>query len=59
MCRVALRCALTDILWVRWFGRETGFQAGLEARRLDKIGFIEGTECNSYPFGFIDPKDII
>lgn len=48
-----------DILWVRWFGRETGFSSGPAARRLDKVGFVEGANNGTSPFGFIDPNDVI
>lgn len=48
-----------DILWVRWLGRETGYAAGPEAKRLDKIGFLEGSNSDSSPFGFVNPRDVI
>jgi hypothetical protein len=48
-----------NFLWIRWLGRETGFRSGTFARRLDKVGFLEGTSEDSSPFGFVDPEDVI
>jgi hypothetical protein len=58
-CSPSVEYKWLDILWVRWFGRETGFKAGPSSRCLDKIGFVEGTNSSGSPFGFVDPNDII
>jgi hypothetical protein len=42
-----------NLLWIRWLGSD-GSPAGLTARRLDKVGFLEDNA-----FGFVNPKDII
>lgn len=47
-----------NVLWVRWIGRETGYASGLEAMKLDKVGFIEGGD-GDVPFGFVDPIDVV
>jgi hypothetical protein len=47
------------ILWVRWLGREAKYKSGVEARRLDKVGFVEDQSSDYFPFGFLDPQDVI
>jgi hypothetical protein len=44
-----------DFLWVRWFGRDLSYRAGWEARRLHRVGFVEGRGA----FGFLNPADVI
>jgi hypothetical protein len=44
-----------DFLWVRWFDRDLSHHAGWEARRLHRVGFVEGRGA----FGFLDPADVI
>ncbi len=47
----------TDILWVRWLGRDTRSTAGWQKRRLHTVGFVpEGDEA---AFGFLDPDQIV
>ncbi|KAL4261253.1 hypothetical protein AB1N83_010639 [Pleurotus pulmonarius] len=46
-----------DVLWVRWFGRDTTFKAGFSRRRLHRIGFIAIDDAMS--FGFLDPNEVI
>jgi hypothetical protein len=42
---------LMKFLFVRWFGRELGYKGGWVQSKLDRIGFLEGSDA----FGFIDP----
>ena len=46
-----------EFLWVRWFGHDSMWKSGWQARHLDRIGFVpqEDTEA----FGFLDPGAVI
>lgn len=46
-----------DILWVRWFGRDTTFKAGFSQKRLHRIGFVAIDDDMS--FAFLDPNEVI
>jgi hypothetical protein len=46
-----------DFLWVRWFGRDLGYQSGWTAKRLHRLGFMDATDIGS--FGFLNPDDVI
>ncbi|PPQ78449.1 hypothetical protein CVT24_001579 [Panaeolus cyanescens] len=55
---------LMNFLWVRWYGMEPAqsYRFGWKARRLPRIGFVDGTNKDplaSPPFGFIDPAHVI
>lgn len=45
-----------EFLWVRWFGRDMTYPAGLTARRLDRVGFVNGETDR---FGFLDPSLVV
>jgi hypothetical protein len=46
-----------EFLWVRWFGTEPDYQAGLKVARLPKIGFLPDSDPDA--FGFLDPSLVI
>ncbi|KZT68005.1 hypothetical protein DAEQUDRAFT_728551 [Daedalea quercina L-15889] len=46
-----------DVLWIRWFGRDTSAPGGFKARRLHRVGFIAHDEPNA--FGFLDPAQVL
>ncbi|KAF8955631.1 hypothetical protein BDZ97DRAFT_1673366, partial [Flammula alnicola] len=46
-----------DILWVRWYRRDTSYRAGFKKKRLHRIGFVPSDEPNA--FGFLDPDEVI
>ncbi|KAJ8691001.1 hypothetical protein PTI98_010617 [Pleurotus ostreatus] len=46
-----------DVLWVRWFGRDTTFKAGFPRKRLHRIGFVAIDDDMS--FAFLDPNEVI
>ncbi|KAA1479425.1 hypothetical protein DENSPDRAFT_862027 [Dentipellis sp. KUC8613] len=46
-----------DFLWVRWFGRDIDSEAGWQAQRLPRIGFVPSSDPDA--FGFLDPQDVI
>ena len=48
-----------DFLWVRWYGLDMGTRSGFKARRLRQIGFLDSSDADMAPFGFIDPLDVI
>lgn len=46
-----------DFLFIRWFGRDLDHQAGWLARRLHRVGFLDGAQPGA--FGFLDPDVVI
>ncbi|PIL35257.1 hypothetical protein GSI_01982 [Ganoderma sinense ZZ0214-1] len=48
-----------DFVWVRWFERDTSYPAGFQHRRLPRLHFVDATDPDYAPFGFVDPDDII
>ena len=46
-----------DILWVRWFGSEPGYNWGFSRGRLPKIGFVEWND--PFAFTFLDPAHVV
>jgi len=46
-----------DFLWVRWFGRDPSFKAGMQARRLHRVGFLDAAGPGA--FGFLDPTMVL
>lgn len=46
-----------DFLWVRWFGRDLRYRAGWTARRLHRVGFVDGLDPQA--FGFLNPAEVI
>ncbi|PPQ82246.1 hypothetical protein CVT25_008397, partial [Psilocybe cyanescens] len=45
-----------DVLWVRWFEVDESYIAGWNARRLDRISFVNSNRPGA--FGFLDPTEI-
>ncbi|PIL35075.1 hypothetical protein GSI_02863 [Ganoderma sinense ZZ0214-1] len=48
-----------DFVWVRWFEIDTSYRAGFQHRRQHRLQFIDATDVDNTPFGFVDPDDII
>jgi hypothetical protein len=46
-----------NILWVRWFGSEPGYDWGFSRGRLPKIGFVEWND--PFSFTFLDPGHVV
>ena len=47
-----------DVLWVRWFGRNSGVRMGWKAKRLFQVGFLLADDPGS-SFNFLDPDLVI
>lgn len=47
-----------DVLFVRWFQRDSNFSAGWDAKRLFQLQFFE-QEHLADAFGFVDPESVI
>ena len=48
-----------DFLWVRWYDLDMGTRSGFKARQLRQIKFLDSSDADTAPFGFIDPLDVI
>ena len=46
-----------NILWVRWFGSEPGYNWGFSRARLPKIGFVDWND--PFAFTFLDPAHVV
>ena len=46
-----------NILWVRWFGSEPGYNWGFSRACLPKIGFVEWND--PFAFTFLDPAHVV
>ncbi|KAJ3556338.1 hypothetical protein NM688_g2089 [Phlebia brevispora] len=46
-----------EFLWVRWFGRDLSAPCGFAARRLPRLGFVDGEDSDW--FCFLDPSLVI
>ena len=46
-----------EVIFVRWFGRDSSYAAGWSARHLHHVGFLSADSPGT--FKFIDPFDII
>ena len=46
-----------EFLWVRWFGLDQEQPSGWRAKRLHRVGFVDGE--NEAAFGFVDPEQVI
>lgn len=47
-----------DFLWIRWLGADPDSRSGLNAKRLERVGYVPDADGPG-AFGFIDPADII
>ena len=54
VCYPSSDSVFIDIVWVRWYGRDSSVCSGWKARRLPRIGFDPGV-----PLGFIHPSQIL
>lgn len=52
-----IRFQKVDVLYVRWFGRDTSVKGGFGSRRPHLIGFVESSLPDA--FGFLDPQEVI
>jgi hypothetical protein len=50
---------LIHFLFVRWFGLDSTYRAGIKNKRLNRIGFILAGTDNTEAFGFVDPANVI
>ena len=46
-----------EFLWVRWFGLDQKQPSGWRAKRLHRVGFVDGED--EAAFGFLDPEQVI
>jgi hypothetical protein len=46
-----------NVLFVRWFGRETSIPTGFAAKQLHRVGFLDSTDPSA--FGFLDPDQVV
>jgi len=46
-----------DVLWVRWYRRDSGYCAGFEKKHLHRIEFLPSDEPGA--FGFLNPDEVI
>ena len=46
-----------DVLWMRWFGRNTEIRVGWKAKRLFQVGFLPADDPGA--FGFLDPDLVV
>ncbi|KIO26288.1 hypothetical protein M407DRAFT_7887 [Tulasnella calospora MUT 4182] len=47
-----------DFLWIRWMGADPDSRSGLNARRLERVGYVPDVDGPG-AFGFIDPADVV
>jgi hypothetical protein len=48
-----------DFLWIRWYGRDTEYRSGFQAKRLPRLGFIDTEDQNQPSFGFLNPDNVV
>ena len=53
----SLEPQLMEFLFVRWFGHDVHSHGSWKARRLHRIGFVDGDDDAA--FGFLDPQEVI
>ncbi|KJA13298.1 hypothetical protein HYPSUDRAFT_151749, partial [Hypholoma sublateritium FD-334 SS-4] len=46
-----------EILWVRWFKRDTSYSAGFKRKHLHRLQFLPSDDPAA--FGFLDPDEVI
>lgn len=47
------------VVWVRWFKLDLTARGGFALRRLHRIQFVSNNDDEVWPFGFLNPDDII
>ena len=48
---------VVDFLWVRWYGLDTEYRSGFQAKRLHRVGFTMSSDPDA--FGFVNPSDVL
>ncbi|KAJ3006675.1 hypothetical protein NUW54_g3842 [Trametes sanguinea] len=48
-----------DFLWVRWYDHDMDYPSGFLERRLPRLRFLDASDPDSVPFGFVDPCEVI
>lgn len=46
-----------EVLWIRWFRRDTTYSAGFKRKRLHRLQFLPSDDPAA--FGFLDPDEVI
>ena len=46
-----------EVLWVRWYRRDSTYRAGFKRKRLHRLAFLP--EDDPKAFGFLDPDEVI
>ncbi|KAI0349053.1 hypothetical protein OH77DRAFT_1525957 [Trametes cingulata] len=48
-----------EFLWVRWFEVDEDVPCGFQERQLPRLRFIDTTDSDKDPFGFLDPREVL
>lgn len=48
-----------DVLWVRWFARDTSYATGFHHCRLPRLSFVTSDYPDFMAFGFLDPATVL
>ena len=51
------RPVVVDFLWVRWYGLDTEYKSGFQAKRLHRVGYTTSSDPDA--FGFVNPGDVL
>ncbi|KJA19627.1 hypothetical protein HYPSUDRAFT_143405, partial [Hypholoma sublateritium FD-334 SS-4] len=54
---VSLTPVSKEVLWVRWYKRDSSYEAGFKRKRLHRLQFLPCDDTAS--FGFLDPDEVI
>ena len=54
---VGARRQRLQVLWVRWYEKDTNYQDGFSALRLPRLSFVDATSPDAH--GFIDPAAVL
>lgn len=46
-----------EVLWVRWYKRDSSYEAGFKKKRLHRLQFLPCDDTAA--FGFLDPDEVI
>ncbi|KAI1798488.1 hypothetical protein LXA43DRAFT_1108138 [Ganoderma leucocontextum] len=57
--RASQKWQCIDFMWVRWFEPDPSYLVGFQHRRLPHLQFVDASNPDNTPFGFLDPDDII